>query len=325
MKLKTRMRLLFIATVQLSVIFVSCEKEEQPQVQTEEKFVQEDDPADPETEFAGIVTPENELIAFSSKMYKELYATDDKQLKYGWVAHKNFTYVCAKKLGLSEERAIIMRDASVMPDVYQVGIENGFNQQWSHAFILTKTWWGAQWLWGDADDDFHDNLDGDSGESESPEGYNGKWAGYYYAQGNRELGDWYVGYACHFMEDVGIVLHTTFPDFNLAVHHGDFEDWIDANWNSGHNFSEVVESVEASEYYSFSDPKRAINQAAKASNWYYSAHGKKAWEAYANSGYPIASGSANNTCVYYTRLMLEETTKWTGAAIKYAMDKYNQW
>ena len=317
------LNLLVISIIIGMALNISCSKDED-NLQPKQEFIQEDDPADPSNEFSGIITPEDELISFSHETYNELYESEGN-LKYGWVAHKNFTYVCAKKLGLSESRAIIMRDASVMPDVYQVGIDNFYNQQWSHAFIVTETWWGVQWLWGDADDDFHDNLDGDSGESESPEGYNSKWAGYYYQAGNRDLGDWYVGYACHFMEDVSLVLHTTFPDIPLATHHGDYEDWIDNNWTAGHNFAAVVESVSASSYYAFSNPKSAINAAAKSSNWDYSSYGRKAWENYEDSGYPTAAGTGNSNCVYYTKLMLIEATKWTGATIKYGLNKYNQW
>ncbi len=325
--MKKRLTFSIITTSLLGILIglSSCSKEEIRNDELQKKeILQKDDPADPANEFSGIITPENELIEFSKQKYNE-YSNLKKQLKYGWTAHKNFTYICAKKLGLSDLRAEIMRDASVMPDVYQVGIDNAYNQQWSHAIILTETWWGVQWLWGDADDDFHDNLDGDSGESESPEGYNGKWAGYYYDQNNQDLGDWYLGYACHFIEDVSFVLHTSLPNSAMALRHGDFEDWMDNNWSAGHMFSQVAESINVSEYYSFTNPKKAINQAAQASNWYFSVHGKKAWENYEECGYPLEAGTGNDDLVNYTKLMIAEATKWTGATIKYGLDKYNQW
>ena len=76
--------------------------------------------------------------------------------------HNNITDVCAWQWGFSSGRRNNMKAASEMPDTYQSGIDNGFNQQWSHAYIYHS--WGF-WVWGDADDDFHDNIDGDSGES----------------------------------------------------------------------------------------------------------------------------------------------------------------
>lgn len=298
----------------------SCSKEKPEN--SNDAILTAEDPADPINESSGIITDESKLIAFSSAVYNGENAS---AIKYGTTAHKNFVYVCAKNLGLSDSRAIIMRDASVMPDVYQSGIDNTYNQQWSHAYIVSKTFWGMQWLWGDADDDFYDNLNGDSGELESPEGYNGKWAGYYYGIFNRDLGDWYVGYACHYITDVSFVLHTTFPDVDMALHHFDYEAWMDNNWTAGYNLSQALYGVSASSYYTFTDAKAAIRSAVQASNYSYSTNAKLAWDNYKASGYPTGAGTGNSSCVYYTKKMIEEATKWTGGGIKYALNKYNQW
>jgi hypothetical protein len=272
---------------------------------------------DPKNEDSGIITPADQLIAFSHQCN-----TQKKQgrLKYGVITHEGLVYTCATMLGLTDYRATIMGDASVMPDVYQSGIDNAYNQQWSHAFIVIKTFWGAQWVWGDADDDFNDNMNVVDGE-----GYDGKCASYYYDLDDRDLGDWYVGYACHYISDVSFVLHTTVPNVNMIDHHFDFENWISNNWTSGHNFSSVASAVPASSYYTISNLKTAINNAAKASNYSYSTNAKLAWDNFVSSGFPTSAGSGNSNCVYYTQKMVEEATRWTGGAIKYAMDANNQW
>ena len=218
-----------------------------------------------------------------------------------------------------------MRDAAEMPDVYQSGLDNAYNQQWSHAYIVIKAFWGMQWVWGDADDDFNDNLNGYSGESESPEGYNGKSAADYYTAGNGDLGDWYVGYACHYITDVSFVLHTTLPDVDMALHHFDFESWIDNNWTAGNNLSQALNNVSASSFYTITDAKAGIRSAVQASNYSYSSNAKLAWDNYKASGFPTSAGTGNSNCVYYTKKMIEEAAKWTGSAIKYALNKYNQW
>jgi hypothetical protein len=304
------------------IFFYQCNNEEyssEPEINLVEAA---EDPADPENEDSGLNVPEEQLISYTKHLYEK---QSDDFLKYGHVSHKNFVYHCAKKLGIDEDRAVIMRNASIMPDEYQSGIDNAFNQQWSHAYIVIKAFWGMQWVWGDADDDFYDNLLGDSGESESPEGYNGKWAGYYYVSGNQDLGDWYVGYACHYISDVSIVLHTSFPDINMLNYHNDYEEWIDNNWYSGHNFSEVGENISASAYYTFSDPKEAIRNAAKGSNYSYNNYARKAWDNYMSSGHPTDSGTGNEACVTNTRKMIAEAVKWTGGAIKFALNRYDQW
>lgn len=302
----------------------ACSKQDDLTPSNNNKFVESPDGVESSNQISGTIIPEKDLIQATHQLYKDKYRSS-KKLKYDFITHKSMTYICAKKLNLSEERAIIMRDASIMPDFYQAGIENGYNQQWSHAFMLKKTIFGTSWVWGDADDDFHDNLDGDSGEVESPEGYNGKWAGHYYKKGERDLGDWYVGYACHFMEDIGFVLHTSFPNIAMLAHHLDFEVWMDNNWNQGYRFIDDASSISPSDYHYIEKPKQAINQAAKASNWYYSKYGKKAWEAYQASGYPTKAGTGNQELVDYTRSMIKETTKWTGGTIQYALNKYKQW
>jgi hypothetical protein len=308
---------LFALGIALLVIFStnSCKKESLNSISKESQTVK--DQRDPKNEDSGIITPEDSLLIFSRKCYE---GNKHGLLKYGTIAHKDFVFTCAKMLGLSDYRALIMRDAAIMPDVYQSGLDNLYNQQWSHAYIITKTLWGVQWLWGDADDDFNDNLNVIDGE-----GYNGKCARYYYSLGNKDLGDWYVGYACHYISDVSFVLHSTFPDLDMAIHHSDFETWMDNNWYSGHNFSSIVNGVPASSYYTISDLKAAIRNAAKASNYSYSTNGKLAWNNYKSSGFPTSIGSGNSNCIYYTRKMIEEATKWTGSAVKYALSTYNAW
>jgi hypothetical protein len=313
--------------IYLFVIYglLSCSEKEEVSSAKQQVILESPNGTELENQIYGEVIPEDKLIEVSHRLYEEKKQKKGSKLKYNWIAHKNMTYICARKLGLSKARATIMRDASIMPDVYQKGIQNRFNQQWSHAFMIKKTMFGASWIWGDADDDFHDNLDGDSGEIESPEGYNEKWAGYFYNLGKQDLGDWYVGYACHFMEDIGFVLHTSFPNVSMGLYHSKFEEWMDKNWNEGHCFINDALMILPNDFYEFKNPKEAIRLAAKSSNWYYSSYGKEAWLAYENSDYPNEIGTGNQELVNYTRQMIRETTKWTGATIKYALNKYQQW
>jgi hypothetical protein len=209
-----------------------------------------------------------------------------------------------------------------MPDVYQSGITAGYNQQWSHAFIYNS--WGY-WCWGDADDDFHDNINGETSEFESPEGYNSKSASYYYTNGNRDLGDWYLGYACHYIADVNFTLHTTFPDANMALHHFDYEAWIANNWTTGWNFKQYVDAVPASSFYNVTDLKGAINSAAYYCNTNFSSSAYNAWYWYKAAGYPTGSGTGTWNAAYYTKSFVENATKWTGGTIRYTLNKYNKW
>lgn len=235
--------------------------------------------------------------------------------------HNNITDVCAWQWGLSTGRRNNMKSSSEMPDTYQSGIDNGFNQQWSHAYIYHS--WGF-WVWGDADDDFHDNIDGDSGESESPEGLNGKWAGYYYDLNNQYSGDWYLGYACHYIEDISLILHNTIPDVDMLFYHFDFEQWVQNNLTVGHKFLDAIKNDW--NYYPVTDLKAAIRCAAWNTSWGNSnGIGKKVWQNYESSGFPTGTGTGNSTLVYYTKIMIREAGRFTKGAVKYTLDKYGQW
>jgi hypothetical protein len=242
-------------------------------------------------------------------------------VKWSQLTHKKVVAVAAAKMSLSPARASNMTAASEMPDVYQSGLENGFNQQWSHAFMLTS---GGYWYWGDADDDFHDNINQSTGEIESPEGYNKKSAKYYYQAGNQYQGDWYLGYACHYIEDVCLVLHTTVPLGAMATKHFAFESWVENNLTAGHRLLDAVTADNY--YYVVNDLKTAVNQAAYYTSGYYSgAYGKKAWDAYVASGYPTAAGTGNAALVANTKGMLVDAGRYVKGTIKYTLDKYGQW
>jgi len=182
----------------------------------------------------------------------------------------------------------------------------------------------GNWCWGDADDDLHDNIDQYSGEIESPEGYCGRSAKYYYELGDQYMGDWYLGYALHYIEDVGLVLHTTGEQpLDMLQHHFDFEAWVHNNLTSGHNFLDSIANDWY--YYPVTDLKQAVYDAAYGCCYWTSTLGKEVWDAYKASGYPTATGAGSPELVKWTARMLKRTARYAKGVIKYALDKYNQW
>lgn len=240
---------------------------------------------------------------------------------YPMSAHTSFSELAAAYWGLPASRVANIKRAGDQPDVYQAGIDNYYNQQWSHAFLLTG---GATWLWGDADDDFYDNLNQSSGEWESPEGLNGKSAKYYYQAGSQYMGDWYLGYATHYIEDVNLVVHTSAPSrTDLLSKHFAFEDWIHANLTSGHRLLSAAAADPY--YYAVTDPKASIKNAAYFVCYGQGGVGKRVWDAYVASGYPTAAGAGNATLVAAAKEMMIRAARYTRGTIKYALDKYGQW
>ena len=325
------MRTNLFSAVGLVLVLLCCSCQKDKTTQEETTKTDSTDPMswqykkgmhDPANESANIYIAEDDLLSFTHEMF--IKNNNPNNLKWNEPNHNQYVYLCAKNLGISESRAKSMGEAAEMPDHTQSGIQNQFQQQWSHAYMYTS---GGNWIWGDADDDFHDNFDGPEEEGADHEGFQNRWAGYYYAMNTQEMGDWYVGYGCHYITDVCLTLHSTFifPKVSMALHHFDFEKWVENNWSVGHKFADVVENVDPSEYYTINNLRWALQKAAYKANYYKSEFSGKAWDAYGESGYPTEAGSGNEEAVKYTKQMIKEATKWTGGAIKYAMDKYDQW
>lgn len=261
------------------------------------------------SEDAPIILPEETQVidAHAELLWKE-------------ATHSSITSDACVYWGLASARKNNMAYAAKMPDTYQSGLDAGFNQQWSHAYLYTSL---GFWIWGDADDDFYDNINQDGGEMESPEGYNGKSAKYYYQANNQKQGDWYVGYATHYIEDVCLIMHASDPSIDMLTRHFDFEAWIANNWTTGHKFYNTIASD--TYYYAVTDLKAAIRNGAKGASYWTSTLGKTVWDNYKSSGYPTGAGTGNSTLVSNTKTMLIRAARYTRGTIKYALDTYGQW
>ena len=250
---------------------------------------------------------------------------------WGTLTHQNVATIAALQWGLSAGRAAVITDASIYPDVYQSGIEHGYAQQWDHAYIYDCTLGSTYYLWGGADEDFHDNILGPRGG----DGYNGLYAGYYYNANDQLNGDKYLGYAMHYIQDVSITLHSTAPTsigltvpyytVDMLIHHSDYETWVDNNLTKGWNLLDAVNTDYY--YYPVTDPVQAIKSAACMSCSYKgtSSPGYSAWKAYRACGYPTSAGSGNATLVANTKVMMIAAGRWAKGAIKYTLDNYGQW
>jgi len=237
--------------------------------------------------------------------------------RFAEAGHRSMTELAARAWGLAPSRVANLADASDDPDTYQSGLDNYYNQQWSHAYLWNSL---GTWNWGDADDDYHDNLDGGS------EGYDGKSAAYWYALGDQYRGDRHVGYSCHYIEDVSFVLHSSFPgplSLTMLSKHFAFEDWMKNNWSTGWRLMDAVAAD--GYYYPVTDTKAAIRSASWQSCAWSGGDGAKAWEAYKAAGYPTASGSGTATLASWVGKMVVHAGRWAKGTVKYAMDKWGQW
>jgi hypothetical protein len=227
--------------------------------------------------------------------------------KWGWSVHDQTMYICARQWGVSTDRANMMSGAAHMPDVYDVEGQIPGTNNWRHGYVYQ---YGIH-IWGNADENCNNNIRGS--------GFNGKSAFYYYENGNKSWGDWYLGYASHYMQDVGNPWHTSANIVQQLDTHGPYETWVGNNWTSGHNFKSIVENDWY--YYSISDPKASVVALAKWSN------GKNTTvrDAYVNSGKPTGSGTGNSTLISETKELLKASARYTKGLIKYTLDAKSAW
>jgi hypothetical protein len=235
--------------------------------------------------------------------------------------HKSMTSLCTSQLGLSTARIKNIEEASFMPDIYQNGASNGYNQQWSHAYMISS--WGKH-IWGDADDDFNDNLIGIPGKD--CEGYKNSSAAAYYAKNNQFTGDQYLGYAIHYIEDASLTLHSSFPSFtatDLLSKHFAYENWVNNNLIQGLFLLE--DAFNDYYYYEVNDLKQAIHNTAYLSSVWTSELGEKIWAEYRKCDYPENSGQGSNELADLTKQLIVQTTRYTKGAIIYTLDHFDQW
>ncbi|MBF0362485.1 MAG: hypothetical protein HQK49_15815 [Oligoflexia bacterium] len=237
--------------------------------------------------------------------------------------HQIFTKLAAKFWGLSDERIKNIALGAKMPDITQSGFSGNFNQQWSHGLLYGKN---QKRMWGDADQDFEGNLMGNL--SGNNEGWNHSSADIFYSKNDQKNGDWYIGYASHYIVDVTTPVHSTNPLLNrldVLTHHFDFELWIANNLEGGHRLLDAA--INDKEYYTITDPRKNLQDVAwKACYWNIeNGYGKILWDLYKKDGYPTKENSGSPELVDNAKIMIVEAVRWARGTIKWGLDQYNQW
>ena len=227
--------------------------------------------------------------------------------KWLGVTHGNMSAICATQWGLNTIRINNISKASLMPDVYDVQGPIPYTNVWYHGWAQIIN---GIWAWGNADMACKNNIQG--------YGLNSKSSNYYFSHGNPGYGDWYMGYASHYMEDCGNAWHTSLsiPQFTC---HFNYEQWVAENWTSGHNFSSTV--INDFYYYVVIDPAKSTRNLATYSN----SKNNTIYKAYINSGYPTTAGTGNQILINETRNLLFQTARYIKGLYKYTLDKNNAW
>ncbi|MBF0314665.1 MAG: hypothetical protein HQK52_14690 [Oligoflexia bacterium] len=225
----------------------------------------------------------------------------ENEWKYKKYNHIDFAGLAAEYWGLPNSRVENIKKASLLPDLNQRGLSNLFNHQWSHAYFLNAE---GEVTWGDAHEDFNDNLIGPTGDRAS-EAWEEQSAAKFYEENNQQKGDWYLGYAVHYIVDASILVHCSSSyqlNWDLVTHHLRFESWIHDNFTEGHNFRALMAADK--EYYEVSEPMEALHKAAMGASYWTSDLGRSIWDQYRNESYPSGVGSGSKELVQLVSQMM---------------------
>ena len=217
---------------------------------------------------------------------------------WGW-NHSDMAEIAAYHMGLSETRAVRMHNAADDPDQVDGEGTIPLTQQWKHGYVFAY----GYYVWGSADDNCEDNINRAI--------YNFTYSEYW--------GDYRIGYASHYLQDVANPWHTSANIVQQLSTHKGYEEWISNNWENGHKFKDYLDGDYY--YYSISDPAATTRTLAKYSYNKYSTM----YDAYIDSDSPVEPNTGNATLVSQTKEVLKAAGRYTKGLIKYTLDEANAW
>lgn len=242
--------------------------------------------------------------------------------KYHETTHVSLLVLALKPYIKSEKRIKNISDAAALPDKH-IHISDLLRHPWGH--LYSYCFWG-KWCWGGADYHFEENLEGAQNSNgisrHSADGFSAK---YYYERNDQQKGDWYLGYALHFIEDATILVHASMATiwrFDLITKHDAFEKWIAKNYTQGINFNSRIKDDNI--VYEIKNPAQDLRAAAASMSYWKSDLARKVWDSYISNGYPREVGEGNEELIEATTMMLKNTLRYTKGAVKFALEKFNQ-
>jgi hypothetical protein len=136
----------------------------------------------------------------------------------------------------------------------------------------------------------------------------------YYSSGKYNLAFENLGYASHFLTDVGNPLHTG-AELRQAVFsnvHYAYEGYVSSNWNSGYKFRNVVSGVPVHHYVPITDPEKATKDLASHSHLYADT---LFWEIILHKD----TWQSSPTVKAITENCLQETARYTLGLVKFVI------
>jgi len=214
--------------------------------------------------------------------------------------HQSIIYISCKKWGESDYYCGVAREHADDPDNWtQVPPPPGY-PDWLWNFIMQVVHSRTHYY----------NPDRGTGSAPSETKYYADIAKDKYSSGYKYSAFQNLGYASHFMTDVGNPLHTgkELGQLISPLIHNAYENYVSNNWETGYNFKSIVDNNWY--YYPINDPEQAAKSLASYSHQYVDTLYIKIYNNPDNFQNDPDVKNITENCML-------ETAKWTLGLVKY--------
>jgi hypothetical protein len=220
----------------------------------------------------------------TAKYLNDKYGSGKIGVMWAPDTHVDLAYIVCNKLGINDKYANIAGDAADEPDYWSTPTK------YSHYY----------------------NPDLKTGNAPLRCSQYMSAAKSYYKKNPKDYTNAYtnLGYAMHFMSDVGNPMHTG-KELDTIEHkwvHDSYEQYILDNWKNGYKYRDMVTSD--STYYSITDPKQATIDLAKKSHPYMNTLFDTVYYHPSTFGSDQTVRSITKSCLIYTKRYDEGLVKY---------------
>lgn len=212
------------------------------------------------------------------------YGNKDIGIKWAGGTHKKMAYSACRKMGVSTNYAQIASDYSDDPDSWDTGFWQSYNHYYDPVYLTGYAHTNCANLANNAKD-YYDN-------SQFTSAYQ------------------HLGYATHYMSDLGNPMHTgcEYEQYQNQWVHTSYESYVYNNWSTGQKYGDVVNATNT--YYTITDPEQSAENLASSTH-------SDVETLYEIVYYNPTTFGSNSNVIAITKDGLREATKYNKGLVNY--------
>jgi len=198
--------------------------------------------------------------------------------------HNKMTYSACRKMGVSINYAQTASNYSDEPDSWYTGFWQGYNHYYDPVLYTGYA---------------HTNCANLANNAET-----------YYDNGQLTSAYQYLGYATHYMSDLGNPMHTgcEYEQYRNQWVHTSYESYVYNNWDTGQKYGDVVNATNT--YYTITDPEQSAENLASSTH-------SDVETLYETVYYNPTTFGSNSDVIAITKDSLREATKYNKGLVNY--------